>query len=106
MSPENHPETHLPGTVSASLEARLAPYSSHPQRQGAAAPAAALDPIQAAQTAHAAPRDERRLRLGLINDLKLLFAALGAGNSVVPLGDNRRAARLLAEYAGTLASKH
>ena len=35
----------------------------------------------------------------LVNDLKLLFAALGAGGSVVPLGDNSRTARLLAEYA-------
>ena len=39
---------------------------------------------------------------GLIKDLKLLFAALGAGNSVVPLGDNSRAARLLSEYAKSL----
>jgi hypothetical protein len=41
-------------------------------------------------------------RLGLIRGLKLLFAALGAGNSVVPLGDNGRTARLLAEYAAAL----
>jgi hypothetical protein len=38
----------------------------------------------------------------LVKDLKLLFAALGAGNSVVPLGDNSRAARLLSEYAKSL----
>ena len=48
------------------------------------------------------PRQERHLRLSLINDLKLLFAALGAGGSVVPLGDNGRTARLLAEYAASL----
>ena len=41
----------------------------------------------------------------LLNDLKLMFAALGAGNSVVPLGDNARAARLLSEYAASL-QKH
>ena len=42
------------------------------------------------------------LRLGLVKDLKLLFAALGAGNQVVPLGDNSRTAHLLAEYARSL----
>ena len=41
-------------------------------------------------------------RHSLVNDLKLLFAALGAGGSVVPMGDNRRAARLLAGYAASL----
>jgi hypothetical protein len=40
--------------------------------------------------------------LGLFRELKLLFAALGAGNSVVPLGDNTRTARMLAEYAASL----
>jgi len=50
----------------------------------------------------AQPRDERRLRQSLVNDLKLLFAALGAGGSVIPLGDNRRVARLLAGYAESL----
>jgi hypothetical protein len=41
-------------------------------------------------------------RLGLYRELKLLFAALGAGGRVVPLGDNSRTARLLAEYAAAL----
>jgi hypothetical protein len=41
---------------------------------------------------------------GLVKDLKLLFAALGAGNAVVPLGDNSRTARLLSEYARSLRS--
>jgi hypothetical protein len=41
-------------------------------------------------------------RAGLLSELKLLFAALGAGGRVVPLGDNHRTARLLAEYAATL----
>ena len=39
---------------------------------------------------------------GFIRELKLLFAALGAGGSAVPLGDNSRAARMLAEYAAAL----
>jgi hypothetical protein len=71
-------KTHLPNTVEASLEARLAPFASVAK--------------------------DRPLRLGLINDLKLLFAALGAGGNVVPLGDNSRTARLLAEYAASLRS--
>ncbi len=48
------------------------------------------------------PHRDRQLRLTLINDLKLLFAALGAGGSVVPLGDNGRTARLLSNYAASL----
>jgi hypothetical protein len=47
------------------------------------------------------PQDERP-RLSLVNDLKLMFAALGAGGTVVPLGDNGRTARLLSEYAASL----
>ena len=49
-----------------------------------------------------APRRERRLRLRIVDDLKLLFAALAAGGSVVPLGDNGRTTRLLANYAASL----
>jgi hypothetical protein len=71
-------ENHIPNTVEAHLDARLAPFRS------------------------ASP--ERTARLGLINDLKLLFAALGAGGNVVPLGDNSRTARLLSEYAASLRS--
>jgi hypothetical protein len=48
------------------------------------------------------PGREPRLRAQFFNDLKLLFAALGAGGSVVPLGDNGRTARLLSEYAASL----
>lgn len=53
---------------------------------------------------HASPSTSQRglPRQGLVRELKLLFAALGAGGSVVPLGDNSRAARLLAEYAAAL----
>ena len=48
------------------------------------------------------PRRESRSRSRFVNDLKLLFAALGAGGSVVPLGDNGRTARLLSLYAESL----
>jgi hypothetical protein len=51
------------------------------------------------------PSDRQDLgqeNLGLFRELKLLFAALGAGNSAVPLGDNTRTARMLAEYAASL----
>ena len=68
---------HVPDTVSASLEARLAPF-------------------QANIGADAQPR------LGLFRDLKLLFAALGAGSGAVPMGDNSRTTQLLAEYAASL----
>ncbi len=40
--------------------------------------------------------------LGFFRELKLLFAALGAGTNVVPMGDNTRTARMLAEYAASL----
>jgi hypothetical protein len=39
---------------------------------------------------------------GLLNQLKLLFAALAAGGRVVPMGDNGRTLRLLSEYAACL----
>lgn len=52
----------------------------------------------------ASPHPDARLApsRGVVKDLKLLFAALGAGNAVVPLGDNSRTARLLSEYANSL----
>jgi hypothetical protein len=71
-------KNHIPNTVEAHLDARLAPFrgagADHPRRPS------------------------------LISDLKLLFAALGAGGNVVPLGDNSRTARMLAEYAASLRS--
>jgi len=88
---------HLPNTVEASLGARLAPFNGIPSTP--------LEDLDAEVSRAVAPRPERLLRLGLINDLKLLFAALGAGGRVVPLGDNGRTAHLLAEYAASLA-KH
>jgi hypothetical protein len=94
MNPENL-EKHIPSTVCASLEARLAPF---PHAADEATDERDLE------GSGAAPRD-RRYRLTLLNDLKLLFASLGAGNAVVPLGDNSRAARLLAEYAKSLRTQ-
>lgn len=44
-------------------------------------------------------------RLGMMGELKLLFAALGAGGNAVPMGDNSRTARLLAEYANSLRTR-
>jgi hypothetical protein len=85
---------HLPNTVEASLGARLAPFCGI-----AATPLEDLD-IETSRAV--SPRPARGLGLGLINDLKLLFAALAAGGAVVPLGDNGRTARLLSEYAASL----
>jgi len=87
----------LPLTVAASLEARLAPFH-------ASEPRSALEDLDVEVSQAVSPRNERRLRLSLVSDLKLLFAALGAGGSVVPLGDNGRTARLLSHYAAALRS--
>ena len=85
---------HIPNTVEASLGARLAPFCGV-----ASTPLEDLD-VEASRAG--SPRAERHLHLSLVNDLKLLFAALAAGGSVVPLGDHRRTARLLSEYAAAL----
>ena len=85
---------HIPATVDAKLGARLAPFTG--------ASRVVLEDLDIEPSRSVAPGSERRVRLGLINDLKLLFAALGAGGSVVPLGDNGRTARLLANYAASL----
>ncbi|MEO8062781.1 MAG: hypothetical protein ABI821_08535 [Pseudomonadota bacterium] len=85
---------HIPDTVAASLDARLAPFHRSVSRS---------PEVLDVETSRAvAPRDDRRLHLKLVNDLKLLFAALVAGGSVVPLGDNRHAAKLLSSYAASL----
>lgn len=87
--------THpIPDTVLANLEARLAPYPRVSR--------AVLEDLDVEASRNVAPQGERHPRRSLLDDLKLLFAALGAGNAVVPLGDNRRTARLLAEYANSL----
>jgi hypothetical protein len=85
----------LPNTVAASLDARLAPFH-------VSEPRSALEDLDVEVSQAVSPRNERRLRLSLVSDLKLLFAALGAGGSVVPLGDNGRTARLLSQYAAAL----
>jgi hypothetical protein len=84
---------HIPTTVAASLEARLAPFNG--------AGRTVLEDLDAdvarAVSPHREPQRSRFLR-----DLKLLIAALGAGGSAVPLGDNGRTARLLSKYAASL----
>ena len=85
---------HIPDTVSASLEARLAPYPRVSR--------AVLEDLDVEASRSVAPSAEARQRPGLLSSLKLLFASMGAGNSVVPLGDNSRTARLLSEYAESL----
>ena len=85
----------IPRTVEASLDARLAPF--HLQEQHPA-----LEDLDVEMSRAVAPQRERRLRLRILDDLKLLFAALGAGGSVVPLGENGRTARLLSNYAASL----
>jgi len=85
---------HIPATVDASLGARLAPFCGTPR--------AALEDLDVENARAVTPRAERRPRSGFLNDLKLLFAALGAGGSAVPLGDNGRTARLLSRYAASL----
>jgi hypothetical protein len=78
---------HIPGTPAASLDARLA-----------------LEDLDVETSRAVAPCREHSRR-SMFNDLKLLFAALGAGGSVVPMGDNRRAASLLAGYAASLRDR-
>ena len=82
---------HIPDTVTASLDARLAPFCGVPHQ--------ALEDLDVEIARNVSP-DRRRSRF--VADLKLLFAALGAGGSVVPLGDNGRTTRLLANYAASL----
>ena len=84
---------HIPATVDARLDARLTPFSG-------ARPT--LEDIDVEPSRCVTPRAHHRARNGFFNDLKLLFAALGAGGSVVPLGDNGRTARLLSNYAASL----
>ncbi len=86
---------HIPNTVVASLDARLAPFHLSSERP-------ALEDLDVEASRAVSPRDDRKLRVSLLNDLKLLFAALGAGGRVVPLGDNGQAARLLSHYAASL----
>jgi len=86
---------HIPRTVEASLDARLAAFSGVRHRSP-------LEDLDIEVSRCVTPRAERMQKLSLIQDLKLLFTALGAGGSVVPLGDNGRTTRLLSEYAAAL----
>jgi hypothetical protein len=85
---------HLPRTVAAALDARLVPFHLDD--------GARLEDLDVEAARAVAPQRERQLKSRLVNDLKLLFAALGAGGSVVPLGENGRTARLLSNYAASL----
>ena len=89
---------HIPCTVAAGLDARLSPFHLNDERVGL------TDPREPAASAPVEP-NERKLRVRLVNDLKLLFAALGAGGNAVPLGDNGRTARLLSSYAASLRDR-
>ena len=84
----------FPPTVAASLDARLAPFHLEDSRR--------LEDLEVAPARAVAPQRDPHLKVRLVNDLKLLFAALGAGGSVVPLGENGRTARLLSNYAASL----
>ena len=64
-----------------------------------------LEDLDVEASRSVSPRRENRPRSRFLADLKLLFAALGAGGSVVPLGDNGRTTRLLAEYAAALRDR-
>jgi len=86
---------HIPDTVTASLDARLAPFYGVPHRP-------LLEDLDVEISRCVSPHQERVRNLGMFRQLKLLFAALGAGGSAVPLGDNGRTARLLSEYAASL----
>jgi hypothetical protein len=85
---------HIPETVSAHLDARLAPFGGAGRDR--------LEGLDVETSRAVAPQGAPLPKLSLINDLKLLFAALGAGGSVVPLGDNGRTTRLLSLYAASL----
>jgi len=96
----NH-RNHIPDTVNASLDARLAPYHLQDGPTGGSnSRRAVLEDIDVEASRAVTPQHDGDLRL--LPSLKLLLASLGAGNSVVPLGDNSRAARMLSEYANSL----
>jgi len=95
MKTEHRLRNHIPPTVAASLDARLAPFQLNDGRAG-------LEDLDVEVARAVAPQQAARWQPRLINDLKLLFAALGAGGSAVPLGDNGRTARFLSNYAASL----
>jgi len=85
----------LPPTVEANLDARLAPFVSPGGCH-------ALEDIDVEASRAVAPQDDNRHRHRLMRDIKLLFAALGAGGSAVPMGDNGHATRQLVSLAACL----
>jgi hypothetical protein len=68
-------------------------------------PRTALEDLDVEASRAVEPHSSRKTSRSLASDIKLLFAALGAGGSVVPMGDNHRAARLLAGYAASLRDR-
>jgi len=89
---------HIPCTVEANLDARLAPFNLQERRT-------VLEDLDVEVSRAVAPHRAPRPGLRIVSDLKLLFAALAAGGSVVPLGDNGRTTRLLASYAASLRDR-
>jgi hypothetical protein len=100
MSANNGSHKTFPRTVAAALDARLTPF--HLREGGLDDSHVRLDDLDVEMARAVAPQRDRQLKLRLVNDLKLLFAALGAGGSAVPLGENGRTARLLSNYAASL----
>ena len=86
---------HIPCTVEGNIDARLAPFHLNEPRS-------VLEDLDVEASQAVSPQSDRHLRLNLVKDLKLLFAALGAGGSAVPFGDNGRTTSMLAHYAASL----
>jgi hypothetical protein len=90
--------SHLPSPVAA----RLAPFHADGNPRQAGTP---LEDLDAEVSRCVSPRPERPAsRSRMLNDIKLLFAALGAGGRAVPLGDNGATTRALSRYAQCLQS--
>ena len=85
----------LPHAVETRPDARMA-NSGSPQARHV------LEDIDVETSRAVTPQHEPRIQARLLRDVKLLFAALGAGGSAVPMGDNGPAARRLALYAESL----
>ena len=87
---------HIPRAVEVGRDARLAPFNLQEH---------SLEDLDVEVARAVTPHRDRHVRLRILDDLKLLFAALAAGGSVVPLGDNGRTTRLLASYAASLRDR-
>lgn len=84
----------LPDIVAARVTGRLAPFSLEHRTP--------LEDLDAEVSRCVSPRPERPARSRVFNDIKLLFAALGAGGRVIPMGDNGATTRALSRYANCL----